>query len=214
MAKVRANITVSLDGFVAGRDISREEPLGEGGERLHDWMTVTRNFKETHGGEGGETGIDDDVSRELFEGVGAIVMGRGMFGGSWTTGDEWNAWEGWWGDDPPYHVPVFVLTHHAREPLTLTDTTFYFVTDGIESAIAQARESAGDKDVLVMGGGNTITQATDARLVDELDLHLVPFLLGGGARLFDHLRAGQIELEPTRVIDSPKVTHLRYRVVK
>jgi dihydrofolate reductase len=214
MAKVRANITVSLDGFVAGRDISREEPLGEGGERLHDWMVVTRSFKELHGGEGGEKGIDDEVSRELFEGVGAIVMGRGMFGGTWTTGDEWNAWEGWWGDDPPYHMPVFVLTHHAREPLTLTDTTFTFVTDGIESAIAQAREAAGDKDVLVMGGGNTIAQATDAGLVDELDLHLVPLLLGGGSRLFDHLRAGQIELEPTRVIDSPKVTHLRYRVVK
>jgi dihydrofolate reductase len=214
VAKVKAKISVSVDGFVAGPDISLEEPLGEGGERLHDWVTGTRSFKETHGEQGGETGVDDDVSREMFDGVGAVVMGRGMFGGTWTTGDEWNAWEGWWGDDPPYHMPVFVLTHHAREPLTLSDTTFTFVTDGIESAIAQAREAAGAKDVLVMGGGNTIAQATEAGLVDELELHLAPLLLGGGARLFDSLRGGQIALEPTRVIDSPKVTHLRYRVVK
>jgi dihydrofolate reductase len=214
VAKVKAIISVSVDGFVAGRDISREEPLGKGGERLHDWVVVTKSWKELQGGEGGETGVDDDVSREMFEGIGAVVMGRGMFGGTWATGDEWNAWEGWWGDDPPYHMPVFVLTHHAREPLTLSDTTFTFVTDGIESAVAQAREAAAGKDVLVMGGGNTIAQATDAGLVDEFDLHLVPLLLGGGARLFDHLRHGQIELEPTRVIDSPKVTHLRYRVVK
>jgi dihydrofolate reductase len=214
VANVKARISVSVDGFVAGPDISREEPLGVGGERLHDWVTVTSSFMETHGGGGGETGVDDDVSREMFAGVGAIVMGRGMFGGTWATGDEWNAWQGWWGDDPPYHVPVYVLTHHAREPLTLTDTTFNFVTDGIESAIAQAREAAGDKDVLVMGGGSTINQAVDAKLVDQLDLHLVPLLLGGGARLFDHLGAGQIKLERTRVIDSPTVTHLRYRVVK
>ena len=214
MAKVKARISVSVDGFVAGPNISLEEPLGEGGERLHDWVTRLRSWNELQGREGGETGVDDDVSREMFEGVGAVVMGRGMFGGTWTTGDEWNAWEGWWGDDPPYHMPVYVLTHHAREPLTLTDTTFTFVTDGIESAIAQAREAAGDKDVLVMGGGSTIAQATDAGFVDELDLHVVPLLLGGGARLFDHLGSGLVKLEPTRVIDSPNVTHLRYRVVK
>jgi dihydrofolate reductase len=214
VAMVKAKISVSVDGFVAGPDISREEPLGKGGERLHDWVTRLKSWNEQHGNEGGETGVDDDVSREMFEGVGAVVMGRGMFGGTWATGDEWNAWQGWWGDDPPYHMPVYVLTHHAREPLTLTDTVFTFVTDGIESAIAQAREAAGAKDVLVMGGGNTIAQATEAGLVDEFELHLVPILLGGGARLFDRLRAGEIMLEPTRVIDSPKVTHLRYRVVK
>jgi dihydrofolate reductase len=139
-----------------------------------------------------------------------VVMGKGMYGGWW--GDE--SWEGWWGDDPPFHVPVFVLTHQARGPLTKSDTTYTFVTDGIESAMRQARAAAGDKDVLVSGGGTVVQQALRAGLVDELQVHVAPVLMGDGAPLFGLLRAGQIELEPVRVVDSPKVTHLKYRVVK
>jgi dihydrofolate reductase len=209
VAQVKAKISVSVDGFVAGPDISREEPLGVGGERLHDWVTVTSSFMETHGGQGGETGVDDDVSREMFEGVGAVVMGRGMFGGTWATGDEWNQWEGWWGDDPPYHMPVYVLTHHAREPLTLTDTTFTFVTDGIERALELARRAAGGKDVALSGGAQAAQQYLNAGLVDEMQLHLVPILLGGGERLFDGVgHAHGLALVET--VAARNVVHLKF----
>jgi dihydrofolate reductase len=219
MGRVLVDITVSLDGFVAGPNVNREQGLGEGGERLHEWMLELASWRELHGRTGGETGPDDDVSREIFATAGAVVMGRGMFGGGdGPWGDQaWGEtpWEGWWGDDPPFHMPVFVLTHHTREPLVKQGgTTFTFVTDGIESALAQAQAAAGDKDVSLAGGANVIQQALRAGLVDQIQLHVVPLLLGDGVRLFDNLEGAQIELEPTRVIDSPTVTHLTYRVVK
>jgi dihydrofolate reductase len=210
MGKVKVDISMSLDGFVAGPNHGLDHPLGEGGDRLHEWVYGLKSWREAHGKTGGETGPDSDVSEEHLAGVGAVVMGKGMYGGWW--GDE--SWEGWWGDDPPFHVPVFVLTHQARGPLTKSDTTYTFVTDGIESAMRQARAAAGDKDVLVSGGGTVVQQALRAGLVDELQVHVAPVLMGDGAPLFGLLRAGQIELEPVRVVDSPKVTHLKYRVVK
>jgi dihydrofolate reductase len=217
MAKTKFDITVSLDGFVAGPNQSRETPLGEGGEELHDWGIATATFQELHGRSGGETGTDSDVFAEMFESCGAVMMGRNMFGGGtgpWGSDPSFDdPWNGWWGEDPPFHMPVFVLTHHEREPLTLSDTTFTFVTDGVEAAHQQAREAADGKDVLVAGGGQAIQQALRAGLIDEFQLHVVPLMLGDGARLFeDHLPAGGLEVERTRVIDSPAVTHLSYRV--
>jgi dihydrofolate reductase len=207
---VRAEISMSLDGFVAGPDPSLEKPLGEGGERLHEWAFRLKSFREAHGIEGGETGADDDLLAESFHSAGATVMGRKMFsGGSGPWEDDPTA-NGWWGDEPPFHAPVFVLTHHAREPLELTGTTFTFVTDGIESAVEQARAAAGDGRVAIGGGAEAIQQALNAGLVDELLLHLVPTLLGGGTRLFENV--GDIEFERTQLLESPSgVTHLRFR---
>jgi dihydrofolate reductase len=219
MGKVFADISVSLDGFVAGPNPSIEDPLGEGGERLHEWVLELASWREPHGLAGGITGPDDEVMKEAFENVGAVVMGRRMFGGGdgeWgdpAWGDQ--PWEGWWGDDPPFHAPVFVLTHHAREPLAKQGgTTFTFVTEGIESAVEQAREAAGDKDVWVAGGADVVQQSLRAGLLDEIQIHVAPILLGGGTRLFDDLVDVPIQLEKTRVIDSPDVTHLKYRVSK
>jgi dihydrofolate reductase len=211
MGKVIADISVSLDGFVAGPDPSPDEPLGKGGEGLHEWVIATKGWRQKHGYEGGETGTDSDMSDRAVANVGAVVMGRGMFGpvagGPW--GDE--PWEGWWGDNPPFHVPVYVLTHHEREPLEKQGgTTFHFVTDGIGSALDQAQSAAGDKEVLIAGGGNVIQQCIRAGAVDELQLHIVPLFLGGGAPLFDDLPAGP--LEPIEVVGSPAVTHVRYRL--
>ncbi len=205
------DISVSLDGFVAGPNQSAEHPLGEGGERLHEWAYGLRTFREMHGDSGGETGDDDDVLAEAFADNGAIVMGRNMFGGG---NGNWDlAWEGWWGDDPPFGVPVFVLTHHAREPLEMKGgTTFTFVTEGIDAALEQARAAAGEKDIAIAGGARTIQQYLAAGYVDEMQVHTVPTLLGAGTRLFEDV-AG-VELEPTRVIESPAVVHLKYRVVK
>jgi dihydrofolate reductase len=163
--------------------------------------------------EGGEENASSAVVADDNANVGAEIMGRGKFGppsrGPW--GDD--PWRGWWGDDPPFHKPVFVLTHHAREPLTLSDTTFTFVTDGIEAALTQAREAAGQRDVLIGGGARTINQYLAAGLVDQLDLHVVPIILGGGARLFEGV-GPDVGLALERVIDAPGVTHLRYRVAK
>ena len=213
MSKVRVHISTSLDGYVAGPNQSQEEPLGEGGERLHDWLVELRAWREPQGMEGGEENANTAVVAETYENVGAEVMGRGKFGpatrGPW--GD--NPWQGWWGDDPPFHKPVFVVTHHEREPLTLSDTTYAFVTDGIESALAQAQEAAGDKDVFIGGGADIINQYLAAGLVDEIELHVVPLLLGGGARLFAGV-GQEVKLELLRVIEAPSVTHLKYRVVK
>ena len=216
MTKVRCRMACSLDGFVAGPNQSRENPLGEGGLELHRWVFPTKTFRAMHGnGAGGETGVNDDVLREAFENLGATIMGRNMFGpvrGSWSNDEQW---KGWWGDTPPYHHPVFVLTHHARAPLPMQGgTTFHFVTDGIESALAQARQAAGGKDVAIGGGASTVRQFLAAGLVDELEIHLVPHLLGAGERLLGPLDSSKIKLEPMRTLAGPGVTHLKYRVVK
>jgi dihydrofolate reductase len=213
MSKVRVHISVSLDGYVAGPDQSMEEPLGVGGERLHEWLVALKSWREQAGMEGGEENVSDTVFKDVTANVGAEIMGRGKFGppsrGEW--GDD--PWRGWWGENPPFHKPVFVLTHHAREPLTLSDTTFTFVTDGFESALAQAKEAAGDKDIFIGGGAATINEYLAAGLVDELELHIVPILLGGGERLFDGV-SPDLSLGVIRVVEAPGVTHLKYRVVR
>src|SRR5918998_6560000 len=185
MSNVRAHISVSLDGFVAGPNETQENPLGEGGEQLHDWLVGLRAWREPHGMEGGETNANEPVFAEANDNVGAEIMGRGKFGPSSRGPWGEDPWRGWWGDEPPFHKPVFVLTNHEREPLTLADTTFTFVTDGIESALDQARAAAGGKDVFIGGGARVINQYVAAGLVDEIELHVVPMLLGGGARLFE-----------------------------
>jgi dihydrofolate reductase len=212
MTKLRLDITMSLDGFVAGPNQTLEHPLGEGGERLHEWAFAAVSWREQHGLSGGEANVDSDVVQESLDATGAVVMGRRMYsGGEGPWVDDPNA-DGWWGDDPPFHVPVFVLTHHARETLVMKGgTSFIFVTDGIESALAQAREVAGDKDVLAAGGATIAQQYLAVGLLDELQIHVVPLLLGDGVRLFDHVDP-TVDLELTRVIESPSVTHLRYRV--
>ena len=200
MGKVTCQITVSLDGYVAGPQQSIDEPLGIGGERLHTWFM----------GDTPRDPVDEQVAATLLDGNGAYVMGRNMFGpvrGAWE-GD----WRGWWGADPPYHTPVFVLTHHAREPVEMEGgTTFHFVTDGVAVALERAREAAGpDRNVCIGGGASTVDQALAAGLLDELYLHLAPITLGGGARLFAD--AGDVRLTPLETIHSPRVTHVRYRV--
>jgi dihydrofolate reductase len=209
MSQVIAEITVSLDGFAAGPNQSMDNPLGEGGENLHEWVLKTESWRSQHGKEGGEKGPDDDAARWFGQGVGAYIMGRNMFGP--PEGGEWDeSWRGWWGDNPPYHVPVFVLTHHAREPLTMEGgTTFHFVTEGIESALEQARAAAGDQHVYVIGGANAIQQYLAAGLLDELWLHLAPIVLGGGERLLEDV--GDPKLEPFEVV-AGAATHVKYRV--
>jgi dihydrofolate reductase len=212
MSRVRIHISVSADGYVAGPNQSEENPLGEGGERLHDWLVALRAWREPHGLEGGEVNASSAVVEELQANLGAEIMGRGKFGGGPGSWGE-DPWPGWWGEDPPFHMPVFVLTHHQREPLTLSDTTFTFVTDGTEAALEQARAAAGEKDVLIGGGADVINQYLAAGHVDELELHVVPLLLGGGARLFEGI-GPDLELEQVRVVEAPGVAHLKYRVVK
>jgi dihydrofolate reductase len=209
------DITMSLDGFVAGPNQTLEEPLGRGGEELHDWAIATKAWRERHGQEGGEANIDSDVIAEGLARQGALMMGRRMFsGGEGPWEDDPNA-DAWWGDNPPFHGPVFILTHHPREPVEKEGgTTFTFVTDGIESALAQAREAAGEKDVVVAGGANVVQQYLAAGLVDEFHVHVAPILLGDGVRLFDNLGSAAPKVEMTRAIESPGVTHLTYRVVK
>jgi dihydrofolate reductase len=215
VTKLVVDISVSLDGFVAGPDQTLDEPLGRGGEELHEWVFATRRWREQHGMSGGEEDLDSDIVDQHVDRIGATIMGRRMFsGGEGPWQDDPNA-DAWWGDDPPFHHPVFVLTHHAREPVTKEGgTTFTFVTDGIESALEQARAAAGGKDVAVAGGATAVQQYLVAGLLDELQLHVVPVFLGGGARLFDnHAGATGRDLERTRVIESPTgVTHLRYQL--
>ena len=213
MGRVVFDISMSLDGFITGPNVDADNPLGEGGERIHEWVYGLASWRRRHGLEGGATNVDAEVLEQSISNAGAVLMGRGMFGGG---GGPWgdDPWEGWWGDDPPFGVPVFVLTHHAREPLIKGETTFTFVTDGIEAALEQARAAAGDRDVAVGGGANVAQQYLRAGLLDEVQIHLVPLLLGGGVRLFEHLDGERIELEQTRVIDSAAVTHVKYRVVK
>ena len=212
MSRLRLDLSISLDGFAAGPNQSEKDPLGEGGMQLHEWAFALAAWRKPHGRDGGEVNASTEVLEESLENLGAAVMGRNMFGGEGAWGDD--PWDGWWGDDPPFHMPVFVVTHHAREPLVKDGgTTFTFVTDGIESALEQAREAADGKDVALSGGASVAQQYLKAGLLDEIRLHVVPVLLGDGARLFDNLGGAEIELENTRVVEAPGVTHLTYRVV-
>jgi dihydrofolate reductase len=215
MARVTTDISMSLDGFVAGPNQTLEHPLGEGGEQLHEWVFGLASWRERHGLEGGTSDADSEVVQETLDRTGATVMGRRMFsGGAGPWQDDPNA-DGWWGDEPPFRTPVFVLTHHARETVTKAGgTTFTFVTDGIDVALEQAQAAAGGKDVAIAGGASVIQQALEAGLLDELQIHVAPVLLGGGVRLFGDLGTEGIKVESSRVIESPGVTHLRYRVVK
>jgi dihydrofolate reductase len=212
MSKVRVHISISADGYAAGPNQSADEPLGEGGEQLHDWVVALKAWREPHGRDGGEVNASTPIVEESQANVGAHIMGRGMFGP--PSGGPWgdDPWNGWWGEDPPFHVPVFVVTHHEREPLTLSDTTFTFVTDGIDSALAQAREAAGEEDVFISGGASIINQYLAAGLVDEIEVHVSPLILGGGERLFEGV--GDLKLEQLRAVEAPGVAHLKYRVVK
>jgi dihydrofolate reductase len=186
MSKVRvAAFSISVDGYGAGPDQSIDHPLGRGGEALHDWLTPTRTFKKVEGQEGGSTGIDEDFAAMGFDDVGAWILGRNMFGpvrGEWPD----DSWRGWWGENPPFHVPTFVLTHHGREAIEMEGgTVFRFATGGIEDALRQAREVAGGKDIRIGGGASTIRQYLEARLIDEMHLAIAPVVLGSGERLFD-----------------------------
>jgi len=215
MSKLKLNITMSIDGYVAGPDQSPENPLGIGGEELHDWLVPLRAFRESHGHEGGEVNASTPFAEDILAGAGATIMGRNMFGGGPGPWDE--SWKGWWGDDPPYHNPVFVLTHHPREPVEMQGgTTYHFVTDGIESALEQARAAAEvaskawrvRKDVSLAGGASVAQQYLAAGLLDEIVVSVVPILLGGGTRLFENV--GDAKLEQVESVEAPGVTHIRY----
>lgn len=210
MAKLRVhNISISLDGYAAGPAQSADAPLGVDGELLHEWVFRTRGGRRMIGEEAGEEGTDDEYFRRGEEGIGATIMGRNMFGpirGSWA--DE--AWTGWWGDNPPYHHPVFVLTHHPRAPVTMQGgTTFHFVTDGIEAALERAVDAAGGRDVRLGGGASTIQQYLRAGLVDEAHLVIVPILLGRGERLLDNLDGAVDGYRCVELVASPSVVHVR-----
>lgn len=212
MPKTKAQIAVSLDGYMAGPNQSEANPLGESAERLHEWIFKLASFRSGHGmGDDGETGVSDDVLKAARANIGGVVMGRNMFGpvrGDWPDED----WKGWWGDDPPFHCPVYVLTHHPREAFELENgNSFHFVTEGLEVAMAAAREAADDQDVSVGGGAATLQQAIAAGLLDELLVHQVPILLGGGERLFDHLEAGAAEVALADVVEGADALHLTYR---
>jgi dihydrofolate reductase len=215
MARLTLDISMSLDGFIAGPNRTVEQPLGDGGERLHEWIVGLASFRERHGRSGGERNADDEVVRETLDTAGAVLMGRRMFSGGEGPWEDDPVADGWWGDDPPFRVPVFVLTHHARETVAKQGgTSFIFVTDGLESALAQAREAAGDKDVSVAGGASLVQQCIEAGLLDEMQIHLVPVFLGRGVRLFDQLGDTRRDLEVERAIHSPAVTHVKYRLPK
>jgi dihydrofolate reductase len=210
MSKLRLRISMSLDGFVAGPDQSLKEPLGIGGERLHDWVVALETWRRLHGMEGGEVNESTAVMEREITNIGATIMGRNMFGGGPGPWNPTDSWKGWWGRNPPFHHQVFVLTHHARDPLEMDGgTTFTFVTDGIESALEQARRAAGEKDIGLSGGAQVAQQYLNAGLVDEMQLHMVPILLGGGERLFD----GVNDLHGLLLVETvalQNVTHLRF----
>jgi dihydrofolate reductase len=204
---------MSADGFVAGPGQSEENPIGVGGLLLHDWAISLAAWRDAHGGQGGEVNESTRIIEETLENIGAGVMGRGMFGpiggGDWGDGH----WKGWWGENPSYHNDVFVVTHHPREPVEMEGgTTFHFVTDGIERALERAKESAGGHDVRLWGGAQTVQQYMAAGLLDELELHVVPVLLGSGERLFEELGDTEINLEQVRAVEAPGVTHIKYRL--
>ena len=211
MSKLRFRISMSLDGFAAGPSQSVDNPLGIGGMRLHEWVFPLAVWRAMHGLEGGEVNASSALVEESLANIGATVMGRNMFGGHpgpWETKEPWN---GWWGVNPPFHHPVFVLTHHAREPLRLEGgTTFNFVTGGIQSALEQARRAAAGKDVSLAGGANVANRYLAAGVVDEMEINLVPVLLGSGERLFEGLGDDLHGLELVRTVAAPKVTHLKF----
>jgi dihydrofolate reductase len=209
MGRVRVqSFAVSIDGFSAGPEQSLEHPLGRGGVELMEWFFQTRVWRRMHGEDGGETGVDNDIAERGFANIGAWILGRNMFGpvrGPWP--DE--RWRGWWGDEPPYHTPVYVLTHHARPPLRMAGgTEFFFVTDGIEAALEQARAAAGERDVRIGGGPATIRQYLAARLIDELHLVQRPVLLGRGEPLFAGLDLPALGYECARSVAGERATHL------
>jgi dihydrofolate reductase len=212
MSKVRFGVAMSLDGFIAGPQQSLENPLGVGGMQLHQWAFELEAFRRQHGMEGGVSNASTQIAEEAMRDAGAFVMGRHMFGGGEGAWDL--AWTGWWGPNPPYHAPVFVLTHHPRPPLAMEGgTTFTFVTDGLDAALAAARKAAAGKDVILAGGASLIRQGLNAGVVDELNVSLVPLFLGSGEPLFAGLRP-DLKIAQTRVIEAPGVTHLRYQVVR
>jgi dihydrofolate reductase len=212
MSKLRLTITTSLDGYVAGPDQSEENPLGVGGMELHQWFFPLKAFREMHGESDGETNVSSPVVEERRANIGATIMGRNMFGpvrGPWPD----DSWRGWWGENPPYHHPVFVLTHHPREPLEMQGgTTFHFVSSGIESALAQAKDAACGRDIWLAGGASVVNQYLAAGLVNEIDISIAPVILSSGARLFDGLEGGALKLEQVRAVDAPGVTHIKYKV--
>ena len=214
MAKLRLQMTMSLDGFVAGPDQSGENPLGIGGMALHEWAFKLAAWREPHGRQGGEVNASTAVVKESLANVGATIMGRNMFGGGpGPWGDE--RWDGWWGDDPPFHVPVFVLTHHARERLEKHGgTSFQFVTDGVISALDQAMAAAGGRDVILAGGAEVAQQYLAAGLIDELDLTIAPVFLHDGERLFADIAGADAKLEPVRAVHTPDAVHLKYAVTR
>ncbi|MEA2535112.1 MAG: hypothetical protein QOJ93_2923 [Actinomycetota bacterium] len=211
MPKLRVhNVALSLDGYAAGPDQDLDNPLGVGGLQLHEWVYPTRTFQRMGGVEGGEEGLDNDFAARGDAGIGATIMGRNMFGpirGEW--GDD--SWTGWWGDNPPFHHPVFVLTHHPRASITMQGgTTFHFVNDGIHAALERAFDAAGGDDVRLGGGSAAIQQYLRAGLIDEMHLAIVPILLGSGERLFDHLDGGPVGYECVEFVSSPSVLHARF----
>jgi dihydrofolate reductase len=210
VAKVRFTIAMSLDGYTAGPQQSKENPLGIGGPQLHEWVVPLAVWRAPHGLEGGEVNESTRVVEESLANIGATIMGRNMFGGHPGPWDAAEPWNGWWGVDPPFHHPVFVLTHHARPPLALGGgTTFTFVTEGIAAALELARRAARGQDVSLAGGADTAQQYLGAGLVDEMEIHLVPMLLGAGERLFEGVRdLGGLQL--VRTVAAPNVTHLKF----
>jgi dihydrofolate reductase len=210
MGKLRFRIAISLDGYTAGPEQSVENPLGIGGERLHEWALPLAAWRKPHGLKGGKVNESTPVFEELLTNLGATIMGRNMFGGGHGPWQQDNPWNGWWGDNPPFHHPVFVLTRHPRPPLTLEGgTSFIFVTDGSRSAYEQARRAAGGKDIALAGGANVARQYLNAGLVDEMLLHLVPTLLGSGERLFDGV-TDLNGLRPVQTVAAADVTHLKF----
>jgi dihydrofolate reductase len=204
MGRTNLSMSISADGYVAGPQQSADTPLGIGGEALHGW----------HIGPDRDHPVNRQVVADMMDGMGATIMGRNMFGpvrGPWGDSD----WSGWWGDEPPYHCPVFVLTHHSHDPIEMAGgTTFHFVTDGVEAAYARAKEVAGDRPISIAGGASCARQAIRAGLVDEIDLQLNPVILGAGERLFDGFEPGLPRLELARVLEAPGVVHVRYRVIR
>jgi dihydrofolate reductase len=210
VAKLRFRIAMSLDGYAAGPHQSKENPLGIGGNQLHQWAYPLAAWRAMHGLEGGEVNESTRVVEESLANIGATIMGRNMFGGHPGPWDSRKPWNGWWGDNPPFHQPVFVLTHHARPPLALEGgTTFIFATDGIAAALEQARRAARGLDVSLAGGARTAQQYLSAGLVDEMEIHLVPILLGAGERLFEGIKDLR-GLRLVRTVAAPDVTHLKF----